>query len=519
MSTDLAYDDPRPARPRQARRRLGSPSPAATIRCSSTPWRIGRAGSAALGAIGLAVSDLWRLRTGRPQAVTSTATRRRPRCAPTPTCCRTASGRYRGIRSPATTRRATAGTMFLHTNHPHHRAGALRIAGAASDDARGAGRRRRQMGRARHRGGDRRRRLRRRPDAQPRGMERPSARHRRRQAAADRHRQDRRGAGRGRCRRASGRLSGVRVLDLTRVLAGPTSGRVLAENGADVLHIAAPHLPYQTELLMDTGHGKRCAWVDLREPAGIETLKAWCARPTSSPRAIAPAPSPRAASRPSSVAALRPGIVCVSICAYGHDGPWADAPRLRFDRAERHGPCRHARLARQAAQPAGPGARLHRGLSRRAGRHGRRWPAASSRAARGWCACRWSRSRTGSRASARSRRRHGVAELPEAELAALPDGKRRPVRPSAPPQAGDTAQRDAALSTPSPPSRSAHRRRAGLELAMPSLHAIFQAAKSDLSKLIARAEVGEEVVLLRRRKKRSPKSSRSRPSPSAYSVG
>ena len=38
-------------------------------------------------------------------------------------------------------------------------------------------------------------------------------------------------------------LVGMRVLDLTRVLAGPTSGRVLAENGAEVLHIAAPHLP------------------------------------------------------------------------------------------------------------------------------------------------------------------------------------------------------------------------------------------------------------------------------------
>src|SRR5260370_35177644 len=67
-------------------------------------------------------------------------------------------------------------------------------------------------------------------------------------------------------------LSGVRALDLTRVLAGPTSGRVLAENGADVLHIAAPHLPYQTEILMDTGHGKRCAWVDLTQPAGVETM-------------------------------------------------------------------------------------------------------------------------------------------------------------------------------------------------------------------------------------------------------
>ena len=35
----------------------------------NTPWRIAHAGSAALGAVGLAVSDLWRLRTGKPQAV------------------------------------------------------------------------------------------------------------------------------------------------------------------------------------------------------------------------------------------------------------------------------------------------------------------------------------------------------------------------------------------------------------------------------------------------------------------
>ena len=75
-----------------------------------TPWRIGRAGSAALGAVGLAVSDLWRLRTGKPQSVRSTCAPPRPRCAPTPTCCGTARSRCRGIRWPATTRRATAGT-------------------------------------------------------------------------------------------------------------------------------------------------------------------------------------------------------------------------------------------------------------------------------------------------------------------------------------------------------------------------------------------------------------------------
>ena len=52
-------------------------------------------------------------------------------------------------------------------------------------------------------------------------------------------------------------LSGIRVLDLTRILAGPTAARTLAEHGADVLMVAADHLPQITECVMDTCHGKR----------------------------------------------------------------------------------------------------------------------------------------------------------------------------------------------------------------------------------------------------------------------
>ena len=124
-------------------------------------------------------------------------------------------------------------------------------------------------------------------------------------------------------------MSGVRALDLTRVLAGPTSGRVLAENGADVLHIAAPHLPYQTEILMDTGHGKRCAWVDLTKPAGVETMTGLLREADIFTQGYRPGTIAARGFSPEQVAALRPGIVCVSICAYGHAGPWAE--RRGFD--------------------------------------------------------------------------------------------------------------------------------------------------------------------------------------------
>jgi hypothetical protein len=66
-------------------------------------------------------------------------------------------------------------------------------------------------------------------------------------------------------------LSGVRVLDLTRVLAGPTCARTLAEHGADV-KITARHLPNLGYQEWDRGHGKLSAELDLREPANVEKL-------------------------------------------------------------------------------------------------------------------------------------------------------------------------------------------------------------------------------------------------------
>ena len=68
-------------------------------------------------------------------------------------------------------------------------------------------------------------------------------------------------------------LSGVRVLDLTRVIAGPVCGRTLAAHGADVMNIASPNIPNLPRLVVDTGRGKRSAHLELRDKDGNARLK------------------------------------------------------------------------------------------------------------------------------------------------------------------------------------------------------------------------------------------------------
>src|SRR5215472_18366458 len=124
-------------------------------------------------------------------------------------------------------------------------------------------------------------------------------------------------------------LAGVKVLDLTRIIAGPVCGRTLAAYGADVLLITASHLPSMQPLVIDTGRGKLSASIDLRQASERETL-ASVLRDVDvfvqgyRPRAIA-----AFGFGPDDVARMRPGIVYVSLCAYGQEGPWAS--RRGFD--------------------------------------------------------------------------------------------------------------------------------------------------------------------------------------------
>jgi crotonobetainyl-CoA:carnitine CoA-transferase CaiB-like acyl-CoA transferase len=124
-------------------------------------------------------------------------------------------------------------------------------------------------------------------------------------------------------------LAGMRVLDLTRVLAGPTCAKTLAEHGADVLKITAAHLPDSGAIELDTGIGKLAAHLDLRTAEGAATLRRLIGGADVFSQSYRPGALAGRGFSPEEVARLCPGIVYVSLNAWGQSGPWKD--RRGFD--------------------------------------------------------------------------------------------------------------------------------------------------------------------------------------------
>ena len=293
-----------------------------------TPFRIGEAAAASLAAVGLAVSDLWELRTGRRQEVAvntrqATASLRSSQYlvmddAPVARARPSVMGVY-----PARNGRWS----YLHCNFPNHRDAALGVLGVPEDReavrravaqwdaleleeaiiaAKGAGGMVRSMDEwAQH------------PQAAAVAslplLEIDKIGDSPPQPLPD----------------GSRPLSGVRVLDLTRVLAGPTCARTLAEHGADVMKVTAPHLPSSTIQEYDTGHGKLSTSLDLREPQDLATLRDLVQQADVFSQGYRPGTLAQRGLAPQDLARLRPGIVYISLSAFGRVGPWAD--RRGFD--------------------------------------------------------------------------------------------------------------------------------------------------------------------------------------------
>ncbi len=118
-------------------------------------------------------------------------------------------------------------------------------------------------------------------------------------------------------------LAGLRVLDVSHVIAGPAAGRLLAEQGAEVLHISRPGERETQQIIMDLGFGKRDAYLDLDRADDRDRLRRLIASADVFIDSWRPGALARKGFSPEEVSQLRPGIVYVSISCYGSDGPWA----------------------------------------------------------------------------------------------------------------------------------------------------------------------------------------------------
>lgn len=293
-----------------------------------TPYRVGTAGAAALAATGIASAELWTLRAGRAQRVSVDV--------PAAAASLKSSAYLKidgkppaGMWDPFSLFYAVRDGRWVrfHCNYPHHRAAALGVLGVG-EDVEAAKRAAASwdglaLEDAVHAAGG--------CAALVRSAGEWAAHpHAAAVAAQPLLEIERIGeAPPMPLPKAERPLSGIRVLDLTRVLAGPTAAKTLAEHGADVLKITAAHLPDSGDIDLDTGIGKLSAQLDLREAQDAEILKKLIRGADVFSQSYRPGALAARGFSPGELAKLRPGIVCVSLSAWGPSGPWQD--RRGFD--------------------------------------------------------------------------------------------------------------------------------------------------------------------------------------------
>ncbi|MCH9670864.1 MAG: CoA transferase [Gammaproteobacteria bacterium] len=284
-------------------------------------FRVGTIALASIGAAALAASEIWRLRSGQTQTVAvdiraACATFRSERYL-------TVNDKGLGLWDPIAGFYETADGRWiqLHTNFPHHRAGVVKLLGCGDNREAVADAIRERdaleleqalidaalcaaairtpaewaehpqahaiaaepLIKTSHFAGSR-------PEPLPKGS-RP--------------------------------LDGVKVLDLSRIIAGPVAGRTLAEHGATVLRVDAEHLPNVHSLTIDTGRGKRSTFLDLRTDEGRGTFKRLVRDADVVLQAYRPGALDRLGLSKEVLSEARPGLIHLSLNAFGFSGPWA----------------------------------------------------------------------------------------------------------------------------------------------------------------------------------------------------
>jgi crotonobetainyl-CoA:carnitine CoA-transferase CaiB-like acyl-CoA transferase len=124
-------------------------------------------------------------------------------------------------------------------------------------------------------------------------------------------------------------VRGLRVLDLTRVIAGPVGTRTLASYGADVLRVDSPHNPEDGYALLETGPGKRHVHLDLADRTDRVRFDELLSQADVLVQGYRPGALGAHGLHPDQLAERRPGLVVVTLSAWGSGGPWSQ--RRGFD--------------------------------------------------------------------------------------------------------------------------------------------------------------------------------------------
>ena len=119
-------------------------------------------------------------------------------------------------------------------------------------------------------------------------------------------------------------LEGVKVLELTKVLAGPLMGRTLAEHGAEILWLNDPHLDVIDGLVIDMSRGKRPAHLDLNNEKDRKHFINLTRTTDIFIQGYRPGSLGVKGFSPERMAEIRPGIICVELSAFSHLGPWSN---------------------------------------------------------------------------------------------------------------------------------------------------------------------------------------------------
>jgi len=137
---------------------------------------------------------------------------------------------------------------------------------------------------------------------------------------------------------AGGPLDGVKVVDMTTVVVGPICGRALADQGADVIKVEAPggdllrtmargaRNPGMSGKFMNFNRNKRSICLDIKQPAGLDALKALIAAADVFVTNVRPSGLERAGLDFESLAKINPRLIYCGIVAFGKGGRYFNRP-------------------------------------------------------------------------------------------------------------------------------------------------------------------------------------------------